>query len=99
VAPGGTHFAAGDRIVTLAPLAHGQIVTSERGVVIAVGQDNEYLMVRLEDGRQHRLEREEIGAAQLAHGYATTVHRSQGATHDSPTSTRTGADGSWPTWP
>ena len=82
VAPGGTHFAAGDRIVTLAPLAHGQIVTSERGVVIAVGQDNEHLMVRLEDGRQHRLEHDEIGAAQLAHGYATTVHRSQGATHD-----------------
>ncbi len=82
VAPGGTQFAAGDRIVTLAPLAHGQIVTSERGVVIAVAQDNEYLMVRLEDGRQHRLEREEIGVDRLAHGYATTVHRSQGATHD-----------------
>jgi hypothetical protein len=82
VAPGGTHFAAGDRIVTLAPLAQGQIVTSERGVVIAVGEDQDYLMVRLEDGRQQRLEREEIGAAQLAHGYATTVHRSQGATHD-----------------
>ncbi len=82
VAPGGTHFAVGDRIVTLAPLAHGQIVTSERGVVIAVGQDQEHLMVRLEDGRQHQLEQDEIGADQLAHGYATTVHRSQGATHD-----------------
>jgi conjugative relaxase-like TrwC/TraI family protein len=82
VAPGGTRFAAGDRIVTLAPLAHGQIVTSERGVVIAVGQDQDHLMVRLENGREHRLERREIGADQLAHGYATTVHRSQGATHD-----------------
>jgi len=82
VAPGGTHFAAGDRIVALAPLAHGQIVTSERGEVTAVGLDQEHLMVRMEDGRQHRLEREQIGAAQLAHGYATTVHRSQGATHD-----------------
>jgi hypothetical protein len=82
VAPGGTHFAGGDRIVTLAPLAHGQIVTSERGEVTAVGQDHEHLMVRLEDGRQHRLERDEIGATQLAHGYATTVHRSQGVTHD-----------------
>ncbi len=82
VTPGGTHFAAGDRIVTLAPLASGQIVTSERGVVTAVGQDRAHLMVRLEDGRQHLLERDEIGAAQLAHGYATTVHRSQGATHD-----------------
>ncbi len=82
VAPGAAHFAAGDRIVTLAPLAHGQIVTSERGVVAAVSQDQDHLMVRLEDGRQHRLERDQIGADHLAHGYATTVHRSQGATHD-----------------
>ena len=82
VAPGGTHFAVGDRIVTLAPLVHGQIVTSERGVVVAVGQDQEHLMVRLENGRQHRLERDEIGTDRLAHGYATTIHRSQGATHD-----------------
>ncbi len=36
VAPGGARYAAGDRIVTLAPLAEGQIVTSERGVVTAV---------------------------------------------------------------
>ena len=82
VAPGGSQYAVGDRIVTLAPLAHGQIVTSERGEVIAVGQDRDHLMVRLEDGREHRLEREEIGAERLAHGYAVTVHRSQGATHD-----------------
>jgi hypothetical protein len=82
VAPGGAHYAAGDRIVTLAPLTQGQIVTSERGVVTAVGEDQEHLMVELEDGRQHRLGRHEIGAAQLAHGYAVTVHRSQGATHD-----------------
>jgi hypothetical protein len=47
-----------------------------------VGQDQDHLRVRLEDGRQHRLERDEIGADQLAHGYATTVHRSQGATHN-----------------
>jgi conjugative relaxase-like TrwC/TraI family protein len=82
VAPGGTHFAVGDRIVTLAPLAHGQIVTSERGTVTTVDLDQEHLMVQLEDGRQQRLERDEIGAAQLAHGYATTVHRSQGVTHE-----------------
>ena len=38
VAPGGTRYAAGDRIVTLAPLVDGQIVTSERGVVTAGGR-------------------------------------------------------------
>ena len=50
--------------------------------MIAVGEDHDHLMVRLEDGRQHRLECDEIGAAQLDYGYATTVHRGQGATHD-----------------
>ena len=82
IAPGGARYAAGDRIVALAPLAQGQIVTSERATVIAVDQDREQLVVQLEDGRQHRLERAQIGADTLAHGYATTVHRSQGATHD-----------------
>ena len=51
-------------------------------MVTAVGQDQEHLIVRWRTADEHRLEREEIGAAQLAHGYATTVHRSQGATHD-----------------
>jgi len=34
----------------------------------------------MDDGREQVFERDEIGATQLAHGYATTVHRSQGAT-------------------
>ena len=35
----------------------------------------------MENGRRFQLEQEAI-ATKLAHGYATTVHRSQGATHD-----------------
>ena len=82
VAPGGTHYAAGDRIIALAPLAHGQIVTSERGVVTAVDRDQEQ-----SDGRDGErpavpVEARRSERHQLAHGYATTVHRSQGATHD-----------------
>jgi conjugative relaxase-like TrwC/TraI family protein len=79
-APGGAHYAAGDRIVTLAPSGQGQIVTSERGVVRSVDVDEMTLQVQMEDGRLERLERDQMGEAQLAHGYATTVHRSQGAT-------------------
>ncbi len=82
VAPGGAHYAAGDRIVTLAPAAGGQVVTSERGVVTAVDLEDVRIAIEMEDGRRYWFEQEEIGASQLAHGYATTVHRSQGATHD-----------------
>ncbi len=77
----GAKYAAGDRIIALAPLAEGQIVTSERGVVAEVDLEEQRLMVEMENGQRFQLEQEAI-ATQLAHGYATTVHRSQGATHD-----------------
>ena len=82
VAPGGAHYAAGDRIVTLAPAAEGQVVTSERGVVTAVNLEAQRLAIEMEDGKRYWFEQESIGKSKLAHGYATTVHRSQGATHD-----------------
>ena len=81
-APGGATYATGDRIVTLAPAAEGQVVTSERGVVMAVDLEQVRIAIEMEDGRRYWFEQEAIGASQLAHGYATTVHRSQGATHD-----------------
>jgi ATP-dependent exoDNAse (exonuclease V) alpha subunit len=36
----------------------------------------------MDDGRMHSLGPDQIGADKLAHGYTTTVHRSQGATFD-----------------
>ncbi|MDQ3643861.1 MAG: AAA family ATPase, partial [Actinomycetota bacterium] len=80
-APGGTAYAVGDRVVTLAPAAAGTVVTSETGTVTALGADQQSLSVRMDDGNAVCVLRgEEIGADQLAHGYAVTVHRSQGAT-------------------
>jgi conjugative relaxase-like TrwC/TraI family protein len=79
-APSGARYAAGDRIVTLAPGADGKVVTSERGMVFLVDQEAQRLVARMDDGREQVFEHDEIGAAQLAYGYATTVHRSQGAT-------------------
>ena len=58
------------------------MVTSERGVVTAVDLEDVRIAVEMEDGRRFWFEQEELGASQLAHGYATTVHRSQGATHN-----------------
>jgi ATP-dependent exoDNAse (exonuclease V) alpha subunit len=40
------------------------------------------LTVRMDDGRTHTLGPDQVGPDQLALGYATTVHRSQGATFD-----------------
>ncbi len=82
VAPGGATYAAGDRIVTLAPAAEGRVVTSERGVVTEVDLEAQRLAIEMEDGKRYWFEQEAIGQSKLAHGYATTVHRSQGATHD-----------------
>jgi hypothetical protein len=68
-------------VVTLAPAADGAVVTSQTATVVAVRPDAKALMIRTDDdGAIHRLEGAEIGAERLAHAYAVTVHRSQGAT-------------------
>jgi hypothetical protein len=79
----GIGYRAGDRILTLAPRINGDTVTSERGIVTSVDVDTGSLMAIMDDGReQHRFGLDGTGADRLAHGYATTVHRSQGATVD-----------------
>jgi conjugative relaxase-like TrwC/TraI family protein len=78
--PGGKRYAAGDRIVTLAPSGDGRFVTSERGTVTAVR--HEQLTVRFDDGRHESLIGEQLGNDRLDHAYAITVHRMQGATVD-----------------
>ncbi len=81
-APGGRRYAAGDRIITLAPGANGRIVTSERGVVEHTDPAHGRLVVRIDDGRRHVFDRAETALDRLDHGYAVTVHRAQGATVD-----------------
>jgi predicted nucleic acid-binding Zn-ribbon protein len=80
--PGGRHYRAGDRIVTLAPGANGQIVTSERGTITAVNPDDGALVAYMDDGRHQHFTAEQTGKDKMNHGYAITVHRSQGATVD-----------------
>ncbi len=79
-APGGKLYAAGDRVVTLAPSGDGRIVTSERGTVTVV--DRETLTVRFDDGRRVTLAAEQLDADRLDHAYAVTMQRMQGATVD-----------------
>jgi ATP-dependent exoDNAse (exonuclease V) alpha subunit len=59
-APGGRYYSAGDRIVTLAPAADGQVVTSERGEVVSVDVQRRALTVRMDDDRFECLEGDEV---------------------------------------
>ena len=77
---GHTPYRAGDRIVTLAPGARGEIVTSECGTVAAVDLQRRELGATMDDGRFQRFAGEDLDADHLAHSYAVTVHRSQGST-------------------
>jgi hypothetical protein len=80
--PGGRTYAAGDRIVTLAPAADGRLVTSQSGTVVAVDPSAATLDLRMDDGQHIRLAASDAGADRLDYGYARTVHRSQGDTVD-----------------
>jgi len=82
IAPGGAAYAAGDRIVTLAPGARGQLVTSERGSVVSVDVEARTLTALMDDDRTQHFGTEDLAGDRLAHGYAVTVHRSQGLTVD-----------------
>ncbi|MGH8993112.1 MAG: ATP-dependent DNA helicase, partial [Acidimicrobiia bacterium] len=64
-APGGRHYSTGDRIVTLAPAADGQVVTSERGEVESVDVHRRSLVVRMDDGRFERLEGDDLAKDRL----------------------------------
>jgi conjugative relaxase-like TrwC/TraI family protein len=79
-APGGRRFQSGDRVVALSPSAG--VVTSETGTVYTVDLRSSSVVVRLDDGRTTVLPRPLTSSNRLAHGYAVTVHRSQGATVD-----------------
>ncbi len=76
-------FAVGERIVTLAPAADGKLVTSQRGTVTEVHTDEEWLVARMDDGCSHQFSRDDLAPDRVGYGYATTVHRAQGATVDS----------------
>ena len=79
-APGGRTYAAGDRVVMLAPGKGRSHVTSERATVTRA--DDTGLSVRFDDGRSHTLNGAAIDLDHLDHAYALTVHRMQGATVD-----------------
>lgn len=68
--PGGRRYAAGDRVVFLAP-GDGRWVTSERAKVVGVGDGR--LTVAFDDGRREELAGADLGADRLDYAYALTV--------------------------
>jgi hypothetical protein len=82
VAPGGRIYAAGDRVVALAPIRTARIVTSQQLTITQVDPDQRTLVVRTGDGRDITLAGPMIDQQHLDHAYALTVHRAQGATYD-----------------
>jgi hypothetical protein len=74
-------LAAGDRVISTAPIPDVGMVNSERATVIAVNEAWQMIDLRADDGRLLAgIQGDELD--RLDRGYATTVHRSQGATVD-----------------
>lgn len=78
IAIAGRRYAAGDRILTLAPHHPAGIVTSQRGTVAAV--DDHGLTARMDNGQTVRFTGDALGPDRLDYGYAATINRTQGAT-------------------
>ncbi len=78
---GGIVLGAGDELVTLEPNHRLGLVTSERITVLSVDPDDRTVTAAA-GGRTIQLTADEAGPDQLAYGYATTIHRAQGATFD-----------------
>ncbi len=75
-------YQAGDQVVALAPDYQAGLVTSQRGTVTSVDPLVGSLRVRVKDDRTVILIGRQLDQDRLGHGYATTVHRAQGATFD-----------------
>jgi conjugative relaxase-like TrwC/TraI family protein len=75
-------FAPGDWVVQLAPDHARGLVNSQRGIVVDTDRANCSLEVIWDDGRRLTLSGDALDEHHLALGYATTVHKSQGATMD-----------------
>jgi ATP-dependent exoDNAse (exonuclease V) alpha subunit len=81
IASGGNHYRAGDRIVTLAPIDR-EIPTSSTGTIRHIDPDTGRFRVTFDHGRAFTLHPTYLSSRWIDHGYAVTVHRSQGATVD-----------------
>lgn len=78
----GFEVAAGDQLVALAPNHGAGIVTSQRLTATSVDPYLATVTVTTGDGRCVELGVEDLVGGRVGYGYATTIHRAQGATFD-----------------
>ena len=76
----GTAYRAGDHVITLTPDHPAGLVTSQRATISSVDTAARRVVLAADDGRAVTLGADQLGPERVAHGYATTVHRAQGAT-------------------
>ncbi len=77
---GGHSFAVGDEVLALQNRRRLGLLNGSRGTVVSA--DDSVLKVRLADGQMAHFPVEYIEAGHLTHGYAATIHKSQGVTCD-----------------
>ena len=77
----GTDYAVGDQLMTLRNNRRLGLTNGQIGVV-SDADDQGGLLMRLADGATKQIPADYITAGHIAHGYASTIHKAQGATVD-----------------
>jgi conjugative relaxase-like TrwC/TraI family protein len=84
--PGGTRgergYRQGEQVLVCVNDYPRGLLNGTRGTVIALHPREQALTVRLDDGREVRLDHDYLRRGQLRHGYALTAHKAQGITVD-----------------
>lgn len=98
IAPGGTRYRQGDRVVTLAP--YGRLtVTSETGTIAQVHTDLGALTITFDDGRDVLLPGVYTFDDRLARATPSPCTGPRAPPSTPPTTSRTAVVESWRTWP
>ncbi|MGH3371149.1 MAG: hypothetical protein ACRDPR_14240, partial [Nocardioidaceae bacterium] len=82
VVAGGRRFAVGDEVLAGYNDYRLGLLNGTRGTVTAVDVRRSRVRVATEDGRSVDVPRAYLQAGRMTHGYATTLHKGQGATVD-----------------
>lgn len=75
-------FAVGDQVLGLANDYRTGMLNGTRGTVAAIDEKRRQLHIAIADGTSRRVPFAYVEDGHLAHGYAMTIHKAQGATCD-----------------
>ena len=75
-------FCEGDRVLALRNDYRLGLLNGTRGVIERIDHDRQHLILVTTGGERREVPFEYLAAGHLTHGYATTIHKAQGATVD-----------------